>query len=56
MRVGETFPFLYDFGDSWQFTIKLEDIRHTSPRLEKPRIIESHGEAPNQYGWDESEE
>ncbi len=55
MRVGETFPFLYDFGDNWQFKIELEDILHTNPRLKKPRIIESHGEAPNQYGWDESE-
>ena len=42
---------LYDFGDSWQFTVKLERIDPPSSRGKKPRVLERHGKAPEQYGW-----
>jgi Plasmid pRiA4b ORF-3-like protein len=52
MEPGQTMQLLYDFGDSWRFTIKLERI---DPDVKKktPRILESHGKAPEQYpNWD----
>ena len=43
----------YDFGDNWRFQIKLEKIEPASARVKAPRILESHGNAPKQYGsWD----
>jgi hypothetical protein len=43
---------LYDFGDSWKFSVKLERIE-PEERLKEPRVLESHGEAPEQYpSWD----
>jgi Plasmid pRiA4b ORF-3-like protein len=52
---GQAMQLLYDFGDSWRFTIKLERIEPpVSKKAKKPRILESHGEAPPQYpDWDE---
>ena len=38
----------YDFGDNWRFDVKLERIEPAG-RIKKPRIVESHGKAPEQY-------
>ncbi len=43
---------LYDFGDSWRFTIKLERIEPRGAKMKTPRILESHGKAPAQYSWE----
>jgi Plasmid pRiA4b ORF-3-like protein len=40
---------LYDFGDSWLFTIKLERVESPGAKVKAPRILESHGTAPAQY-------
>jgi len=48
LEVGQSMNLLYDFGDSWRFTIKLERIEPAGKRG-KPRILESHGKAPEQY-------
>ena len=55
MYVGETFKFEYDFGDSWKFEIKLEGI-FSDPQCKKPRLVKSHGTAPEQYEWDDEDE
>jgi len=39
----------YDFGDNWTFTVKLDRIEHPDAKLKAPRILESHGKAPDQY-------
>jgi hypothetical protein len=45
---------VYDFGDNWQFTVTLERIERAETRIKAPRILESHGQAPEQYPrWDE---
>ena len=45
---------LYDFGDNWQFTVKLERIEPPGAKAKGPRILESHGKAPSQYpDWEE---
>ena len=51
---GQEMQLTYDFGDNWQFKVKLERIEPANPKAKKPRILESHGEAPEQYpDWDE---
>jgi hypothetical protein len=53
LDLGQTMTFLFDFGDSWRFDVKLERIEPRG-RQDEPRIVESHGEAPPQYpSWDE---
>lgn len=51
IRVGETVRFLYDFGDAWTFSVKLEDVEESNTKLKKPTLIESRGQSPSQYDW-----
>jgi hypothetical protein len=54
LEPGHTMKLLYDFGDSWRFTIKLLRIDPPGAKPQSPRILESHGKAPEQYPqWDE---
>lgn len=54
LEPGETMELTYDFGDNWQFTVKLDRIDPPDAKLKAPRILESHGKAPEQYqDWDE---
>jgi hypothetical protein len=41
--------FLYDFGDNWQFDVKLEAIMPARGRVTKAKITERHGKPPKQY-------
>lgn len=45
MRIG----FLYDFGDEWEFDILTESV-NDGAAIKKPRVVEKHGKAPEQYG------
>lgn len=45
MHIG----FLFDFGDQWDFDIQTEEV-NSSSAINKPRILEKHGKAPEQYG------
>jgi len=58
LSVGQQFLYLFDFGDEWCFWVKLEKIRKDEPGPPEPKIIESKGEAPQQYPsyWDDGEE
>jgi hypothetical protein len=38
-RVGDSFEYLYDFGDGWRHDILLEAIVQPSPRLLYPRCV-----------------
>ena len=54
LEPGQEMKLTYDFGDNWQFKVKLERIEAADPKSKKPRILESHGKAPEQYpSWDE---
>jgi Plasmid pRiA4b ORF-3-like protein len=54
LEPGQTMDLLYDFGDNWEFTIKLDRIEPPATKIKAPAIIESHGKAPEQYPqWDE---
>jgi Plasmid pRiA4b ORF-3-like protein len=50
---GQAMDLLYDYGDNWEFTIKLERVEPPGTKIKAPRIMESHGKAPEQYpDWD----
>ncbi len=48
LQPGQSLKLVYDFGDNWQFDVKLESVEPL-PRKAKTRILESHGKAPEQY-------
>ncbi len=53
LYAGQTMTFLFDFGDKWKFKIVLERI-DTTMEIGQPVLLESHGDAPEQYpSWDE---
>jgi hypothetical protein len=53
LKVGESMRLVYDFGDNWQFDVKLERIDPPNRRMKTPKILEKHGKAPEQYPrWD----
>jgi len=43
-------PALTPRSPEWPFTIKLERIEPPDARRKAPRILDSHGKAPKQYG------
>jgi len=50
---GQSLSLLYDFGDSWKIDVKLEAIEPPGTKMEAPKLLESHGQAPKQYGeWE----
>ncbi len=55
-KVGEAFPeightmlFLFDYGDDWLFRVKLQKTAKKIAKVRYPRIVATHGEAPEQY-------
>jgi hypothetical protein len=54
LKPGEAMTYLYDFGDQWEFGVLLERIEPADPKIGAPKVVESHGVAPEQYpSWDE---
>jgi hypothetical protein len=59
LQVGKSFLYLFDYGDSWKFKVRVHAINPDADAgAVYPRIVESVGEAPSQYGgeWDEEDE
>ncbi len=54
LQPGSSMTYLFDFGDNWEFNVKLERIDPVDKKMKKPRVIKSFGEAPEQYpSWEE---
>ncbi|MCK4487201.1 MAG: plasmid pRiA4b ORF-3 family protein [Desulfobacterales bacterium] len=54
LKPGTVITYLFDFGDMWEFDVKLERIDPLDHKMKKPVILETRGEAPEQYPtWDE---
>ncbi len=55
LQQGKPFLYLFDYGDEWHFNVKLHAINTEADRtLAYPRIVQSVGDAPEQYpDWDE---
>ncbi|NUQ62510.1 MAG: plasmid pRiA4b ORF-3 family protein [Pirellulales bacterium] len=55
LEEGQEMEFHYDFGTNWMFGVKLEKIKPPDPEIQGATLIESHGEAPPEYGLDEDD-
>ncbi|HVM50443.1 MAG TPA: hypothetical protein VMU04_20620 [Candidatus Acidoferrum sp.] len=49
LAVKDAMRFTFDYGDNWQFDVRLERIEDGVCRLKNPKVIESAGKAPEQY-------
>lgn len=49
LRVGRSFGYLFDFGDSWQHQINVKAIEEGVPQGEFPRVAKKIGKSPPQY-------
>jgi hypothetical protein len=54
----KTLRYLYDFGDGWEHTIKIERLMDPEPDVAYPRLIEAVGRCPPEdvggpWGYDE---
>jgi hypothetical protein len=54
----KTLRYLYDFGDGWEHTIKIERVMDPEPDVAYPRLIEAVGRCPPEdvggpWGYDE---
>ncbi|MDI6768008.1 MAG: hypothetical protein QME52_14400 [Bacteroidota bacterium] len=47
--------FLYDYGDEWHFIVELERIETAQAGKKYPLVVESLGDAQDQYGGMEEE-
>jgi hypothetical protein len=53
--LGHTMLFLFDYGDEWHFRVTLKETGEKAAKVRYPRVVESRGEAPEQYPVDEDE-
>lgn len=49
LKEKQKFIYLYDFGDNLDFEIKVKEIKNVDKLLTKPKVINSQGDAPDQY-------
>jgi hypothetical protein len=49
LEPGQTMELRYDFGDNWEFRVKLERIEAPDAKVKVPAILEKHGKSPEQY-------
>lgn len=58
LRKGQNFLYLFDYGDEWQFNVRVHAINdNADANAQYPRLVESVGDAPEQYpDWDEEED
>ncbi|MFK7936044.1 MAG: plasmid pRiA4b ORF-3 family protein, partial [Saprospiraceae bacterium] len=55
-REGQRILYLFDYGDSWEFTIELVKQESAETSLPQAVLVGSKGEAPEQYpGWGEED-
>lgn len=52
-KKGQRMQFIFDYGDMWSFIVKYSGTGEKVPKKRYPCIINSVGEAPEQYpDWD----
>lgn len=49
LTVGQTFEYLFDFGDMWWHELQVVGIEPINPKNELPMIAERRGDSPEQY-------
>lgn len=46
LKRNKTFHYVYDFGDNWQHTVKVEALANADPDAAYPRLLEAQGACP----------
>ena len=49
LEIGNTFMYLFDYGDDWRFNVRVHGVNLNAPEDEYPKLVESVGESPPQY-------
>lgn len=49
LKPGKKILYLFDYGDEWRFNVVLKKIDSSKKPLKAPIILESIGDAPEQY-------
>ncbi len=52
---GGTMTMVFDYGASWHFNIKLEEVS-CSTETDSPRVVAKGGKPPAQYDWEDGED
>ncbi|WP_448561987.1 IS1096 element passenger TnpR family protein [Trichothermofontia sp.] len=56
LQPEDSLTYVFDFGDHWEFSLRLEAITPGKPKRGYNKVLERHGEAPEQYpSWDDDE-
>lgn len=55
-KIGKKLRFLFDYGDNWQFTVELKDIKQTVGSSKYPKLLKKVGVSPEQYPEIEEED
>ena len=50
LEPGQKFLYLFDYGDDHEFEVEVVEIRSEAPAGQYPKLLESKGKAPDQYG------
>lgn len=50
LTAGHKFLYYFDYGDGHQFEVQVVGIKPEAEPVEYPRVVESKGQAPRQYG------
>jgi len=53
LREGQNILYLFDYGDSWEFRVTLEELREEGIKPGKSKILKKKGKSPQQYPTDE---
>ena len=57
LKVGKKFLYVFDYGDEHRFQVRVHAANPDAPDGDYPRIVESVGEAPEQYpSWGEEDD
>ena len=54
LKVGQTFEYLFDFGDMWWHELKVEAIGPSETGKTYPQYVAQRGSSPPQYPEDEA--
>ena len=53
VKERQSIEFQYDFGADWRFQVQLEKVDPEAAQTSEPRVVESRGEAPAEYEFDD---
>jgi hypothetical protein len=50
LKVGQTFEYLFDYGDSWWHLIEVQHVGPMTSGRRYPELVGKRGQSPPQYG------